>query len=251
MAAQGYAEGQSINRPPLFDGKDCNYWKTRMKFFLQGLDYELWTIIEDGDLIVLNSKENWTDGDKKMMSQNNKAKSILCCSLSKNEFNRISTCKSAKEMWDKLKFTYEGTDKVKETRIDILVTQYEKFQMISGESISQMYSRFTDITNGLAGLGKRYETEDMERKILRSLPTLWTLKVTAIEEVNDLSLMSLENLIRPLMTHEINMERLGESTLKKKINMTLKIEDPNTDEATASDSNNVDSEEEAFLSRHL
>ncbi|MQM02376.1 hypothetical protein Taro_035142 [Colocasia esculenta] len=46
------------------------------------------------------------------MSQNNKAKSILCCSLSKKEFNRIFACKSAKEKWDKMRLTYEGTDKV-------------------------------------------------------------------------------------------------------------------------------------------
>ncbi|MQM11697.1 hypothetical protein Taro_044610 [Colocasia esculenta] len=83
-----------------------------------------------------------------------KAKSILCCALSKKEFNRISACKSTMEMWEKLRITYEGSDKVRETRIDILVAQYERFQMQSGESITQMYSRFTDITNGLAGLGK-------------------------------------------------------------------------------------------------
>ncbi|MQM10259.1 hypothetical protein Taro_043151 [Colocasia esculenta] len=35
MAAQGYVEGQSVNRPPLFDSEDYNYWKTRMEFFLQ------------------------------------------------------------------------------------------------------------------------------------------------------------------------------------------------------------------------
>ncbi|MQM09908.1 hypothetical protein Taro_042791 [Colocasia esculenta] len=58
------------------------------------------------------------------------------------------------EMWEKLRITYEGTNKVKETRIDILVAQYERFQMQQGESISQMYSRFRDITNGLAGLEK-------------------------------------------------------------------------------------------------
>ncbi|MQM13440.1 hypothetical protein Taro_046361, partial [Colocasia esculenta] len=110
---------------------------------------------------VTNSKDEWTDEDKEKLSQHSKAKSILCCSLSKKEFNRISACKSAKEMWDKLRLTHEGIDKVKETRIDILVAQYERIQMQSGESIFQMYSRFTDITNGLAGLGKKYETGDM------------------------------------------------------------------------------------------
>ncbi|MQM18593.1 hypothetical protein Taro_051590 [Colocasia esculenta] len=127
MTTQGFAEGQFVNKPPLFDGEDYNYWKTRMKFFLQGYDYQLWTITEEVDQIVLNPREEWTDNDKKMFSQNSKAKNLICCALTRSEFNRISTCKSTKEMWDKLMLTYEETYKVKETRIDILVTQYEKF----------------------------------------------------------------------------------------------------------------------------
>ncbi|MQL71509.1 hypothetical protein Taro_003823 [Colocasia esculenta] len=195
MAAQGHSEGQSVNRPPLFDGEDFTYWKTRMEYFLHGFDFQIWSIVEEGDLIVTNEKDKWTEDDRKKISLNYKAKSILCCALRKKEFNRVSACKSAMEMWEKLRITYEGTDKVKETRIDILATQYERFQMQSGESITQMFSRFTNITNGLAGLGKSYEMGDMVRKILRSLPSSWTPKVTAIEEANDLKRMSLEKLI--------------------------------------------------------
>ncbi|MQM06193.1 hypothetical protein Taro_039012 [Colocasia esculenta] len=69
-----------------------------------------------------NEKDKWTEDDKKKISLNCKAKSILCCAISKKEFNRISACKSTMEMWEKLRITYEGIDKVKETRIDILVT---------------------------------------------------------------------------------------------------------------------------------
>ncbi|MQM18519.1 hypothetical protein Taro_051513, partial [Colocasia esculenta] len=152
-------------RPPLFDGEDYNYWKTRMEFFLRGYNYQLWTIIEEGDLIVLNLREEWIDNDRKLLSQNCKTKNLICCALTRSEFNMISVCKSTKEMWDKLKLTYEGTDKVNETRIDILVTQYEKFQMLTGETITQMYRRFTDITNGLAGLGKMYNTGDMGQSL--------------------------------------------------------------------------------------
>ncbi|MQL91035.1 hypothetical protein Taro_023640 [Colocasia esculenta] len=148
---------------------------------------------------LTNEKNLWTDDDRKKVSLNFKAKSILCCALSKKEFNHVSACKSAMEMWEKLRITYEGTNKVKETRIDILVTQYERFQMQPDESITQMFSRFTDITNGLAGLGKTYEIGDMVRKILRSLPSSWTPKVTTIEEANDLKRMSLEKLIGSLM----------------------------------------------------
>ncbi|MQM09924.1 hypothetical protein Taro_042806, partial [Colocasia esculenta] len=207
---------------------------------------------EEGDLLVTNEKNQWTDDDRKKVSLNCKAKSILCCALSKKEFNRVSACKSTMEMWEKLRITNEGTDKVKETRIDILVTQYERFQMQPGESITQMFSRFTNITNGLTGLGKTYEIGDIVRKILRSLPSSWTPKVTAIEEANDLKRMSLEKLIGSLMAHEINMERLGESSSRKKHTNALKAAEGSSEEQSEDEASSKDSEdEEAMLSRRL
>ncbi|MQM05260.1 hypothetical protein Taro_038069 [Colocasia esculenta] len=156
------------------------------------------------------------------------------------------------EMWEKLRITYEGTDKVRETRIDILVAQYENFQMQPGESITQMYSRFTDITNGLAGLGKTYEIGDMVKKILRSLPASWTPKVAAIEEANDLKRMSPEKLIGSLMAHEINMKRLGESSSRKKHSNALKVTEGSSEEESRNERSDEDSEdEEVLLSRRL
>ena len=35
-----FIEGQSITRPPFFDENDYSYWKTRMRIYLQALDYE-------------------------------------------------------------------------------------------------------------------------------------------------------------------------------------------------------------------
>ncbi|MQM20203.1 hypothetical protein Taro_053220 [Colocasia esculenta] len=215
-----------------------------MEYFLQGFDFQIWSIIEEGDLVVLNNRQNWTKDYRKKISLNCKAKSILCCALSKKEFNRVSACKSAMEMWEKLRITYEGIDKVKETRIDILVTQYERFQMQPKESITQMFNRFTDITNGLAGLEKNYEMGDMVRKILRSLPASWTPKVTSIEKANDLKRMSLEKLIGSLMAHEINMERLRESSSRKKHSNALKATEGSSDEEFEDEVSNENSDDE-------
>ena len=65
-------------------------------------------------------------------------------------------CSTAKKIWDKLEVTYEGTSKVKESKINLLVTQYEVFKMDEPEIIIQMYFRFTNIINGLKALGKIY-----------------------------------------------------------------------------------------------
>ncbi|KAL6334675.1 hypothetical protein AAG906_021226 [Vitis piasezkii] len=41
---------------------------------------------------------------------------------------------------------------------------------------------FTDIVNGLEALGKTYKESERVMKILRSLPSKWHTKVTAIQE---------------------------------------------------------------------
>ena len=65
------------------------------------------------------------------------------------EMNRICQCKSAKEIWRLLEITHEGTNQVKESKINLLVHNYELFFMKENETIVEMITRFTDIVNGL------------------------------------------------------------------------------------------------------
>ena len=51
----------------------------------------------------------------------------------------------------------------------MLVHKYELFKIESTESITGMYTRFTDIVNNLKNLDKVYTDADLCRKILRSL----------------------------------------------------------------------------------
>ena len=44
------------------------------------------------------------------------------------------------------------------------------FKMKPNESIVEMFTRFTDVVNGLEGLGKRVSEQDKISKILRCLP---------------------------------------------------------------------------------
>src|SRR4051812_32853272 len=142
----------------------------------------------------------------------------LFCALERNEFNRLSNCKTAHEIWHILEVTHEGTTRVKESKISVLVHKFELFTMNEGESIKDMYTRLTDITNSLIGLGKTYSSVDCVRKILLALTSDWEKKVTALEEANDLSTLSVENLIGNLMAYEVNLhERRKEKSRKKSI----------------------------------
>ncbi|KAL6323467.1 hypothetical protein AAG906_039039 [Vitis piasezkii] len=80
-----------------------------------------------------------------------------------------------------------------------------------------MITRFTDIVNGLEALGNTYKESEKVMKILRSLPSKWHTKVTAIQEAKDLTKLPMEELIGSLMTYEINLaKKLQESDGKRR-----------------------------------
>ena len=205
-------EGQSTNSPSMFNRTNYNYWKNRMRIYIQSVDYELWRIVLNGHRLptkrvervdVPKPEAEWDEDDVKMLQSNAKAMNVLYCALDPNEFNRISSCESAKEIWDRLEVTHEGTNQVKESKINILVHNYELFRMKSKESITDMFTRFTDIVNGLKSLGRSYPNSEQVRKILRSLPKSWEAKVTAIQEAKDLNTLPIEELLGSLMTYEL------------------------------------------------
>ncbi|GAV56902.1 UBN2 domain-containing protein, partial [Cephalotus follicularis] len=126
---------------------------------------------------------------------NAKAKHIIICAINSSDFNTVSSCISAKEMWDRIKVTYEGTNQVKGAKISMLVHDYEMFTMNENEDIKSMFTRFTNITNALQVLDKIYSNSESVRKILRCLPRAWMSKVRTIEEAKDLNTLPLEDVL--------------------------------------------------------
>ena len=105
---------------------------------------------------VVKSGSEYSQSDLECVSKNYRAMNQLCCALNGIEFNRVSSCISAKEIWDKLVVTCEGTSQVKEAKINILMHQCEMLKMKKDENINEMFTRFTLITNSLNSLSKTF-----------------------------------------------------------------------------------------------
>ena len=112
-----------------------------------------------------------------------------------------------------MEITHEGTNQVKEFRINIIV----HYSMKDFESIIEMFSRFMVMVNELERLGKTYTEVEKVIKILRSLPNKWETKVMAIQEAKDLTKLSLGELIGSLMTYEINLNNHQRVEENKKV----------------------------------
>ncbi|GAV57441.1 hypothetical protein CFOL_v3_00978 [Cephalotus follicularis] len=106
-----------------------------MIIFIQSIDYNLWDLIVDGPHLPSIRDENgesipkprntYNDDDRMRLQLNAKAKHVIICAINSSEFNRVLSCISAKEIRDRLKVTYEGTNQVKYVKISMLVHDYE------------------------------------------------------------------------------------------------------------------------------
>ena len=97
----------------------------------------------------------WTADENRQAQYDVKVRNIISYALTLDEFNRIYVCINAREMWEILQVTHEGTDDVKWARKNSLIQEYEMFHMQQGETIYDVQKRFTHIVNHLNGLGNR------------------------------------------------------------------------------------------------
>ncbi|GKD07961.1 hypothetical protein Tco_1187646 [Tanacetum coccineum] len=167
MDSDKYLEGQSMQRPPLFESDSFIYWKNRFETYVKSKDLDLWHVITNGDFqtIIQNLKtkldevvpfDKQTDDLKRRLAKNNEAKMVIYNALPRKEYKRIFMCNTAKEIWKTLLITHQGNSQVKDNKIDLLVQQYEQFIISKDESIDSAFARFNTIIISLKALDEGY-----------------------------------------------------------------------------------------------
>ncbi|GKB96578.1 zf-CCHC domain-containing protein [Tanacetum coccineum] len=214
MDSDKYLEGQSMQRPPLFESDSFIYWKNRFETYVKSKDLDL------------------CDELKKRLTENNEAKMVIYNALPRKEYERIFMCNTAKEIWKTLLITHQGNSQVKDNKIDLLVQQYEQFVIFEDEYIDSAFARFNTIITSLKALDEGYSSKNYVRKFLRALHPKWRAKVTAIEESKDLTSLSLDELIGNLKVHEMIIKKDSE-IVKAKVerkSLALKAKKESSDE---------------------
>jgi len=248
-----FAERASIHRSPMFSRVDYQFWKVRMKIFIESIDRGIWNAIVNGPYIpvsdvngisVVKPYDELTAIENKCVHYDCVAKNIITSPLNLDEFFRLSQCSSAKEVWDILEVTYEGTNDVTRARKHTLIQEYELFIMQQGESIADVQKRFTYIVNHLIGLGKQFEKEELNIKILKCLDRSWQPKVTAISETRDLTTLTTATLFGKLREHELEMTRLKEMEHAEEKTRSLALKSKYVEVETSEDNSEEESDTE-------
>jgi hypothetical protein len=98
------------------------------------------------------------------------------------------------------------------------------------ETFGEFYSKISDLRNSMVSLGKSISYVKLIRKILRSLPERFRIKVTTIEESKDLEEMKIEELVGYLQTYELSLPPVKKL---KTIALKASSEDDSEDEDKA------------------
>ena len=87
-----FREGGSMTRPPMLDGVNYPYWKTKMRAYLKSIDERVWMAVSEGwvppqehlgDIVKIKSPSQWTRDEIELANFNSKALNAI--------FNAVST----------------------------------------------------------------------------------------------------------------------------------------------------------------
>ena len=133
--------------------------------------------------------------------------------------------------------TYEGTKKVKDTKLQMLTTRFEELKMSEDASFNSFYGKLNEVVIDKFNLGEKTEDSKIVRKILRSLPESFRAKITVIEESKDLDDIKVQELIGSLQTYELSLP-----LQRKSKSLTLKIINERVETHDSSDEDVVDTD---------
>jgi hypothetical protein len=200
------AESSHFLQPAIlkFDGY-YEHWAMLMENLLRSKEY--WPLIETG---VITAPANATPEQRRVADDSKlrdlKVKNYLFQSIDRSILETILVRDTARDIWEAMRRKYQGSTKVKRAQLQSLRRDFEILAMGESESVNDYFARTLAIANRMTAQGERMEQVTVVEKILRSMPAKFNYVVCSIEESNDVTVMSIDELQSSLLVHEQRMK---------------------------------------------
>jgi hypothetical protein len=157
-----------LGKPSHFDGKDYPKWAYDMQMHLYGLHPSFWKIVVVG-VTIPTEGEALTIEHVQDLHRNVQATRVITGSLCAHEFNKVRNIQITKVIWDTLKEAHEGTEYVRQGKMDLINKELELFFMKDGETVKEMYDRLMVLVLDIRALGsKDWDDSKVTQKLLRA-----------------------------------------------------------------------------------
>lgn len=190
---------------PRFDGY-YDYWSMMMENFLRSK--ELWNLVEDGIPAAAIGNTPASEAQRRSVEEAKlkdlKVKNFLFQAIDREILETILDKSTSKAIWNSMRQKYQGSTKVKRAQLQALRKEFELLSM-KGENVDKFLGRTLTVVNKMKSNGEVMEESTVVSKILRSLTSKFNYVVCSIEESNDLSVLSIDELHGSLLIHEQRM----------------------------------------------
>ncbi|GJU85854.1 hypothetical protein Tco_1293400, partial [Tanacetum coccineum] len=151
-------------------------------------------IAQENGTLVMRMYVPATAEEKTNKKNDVKARSLLLMALPNEHQLTFSQYPDAKTMFAAIETRFGGNEATKKTQKTLLKQQYENFSASSTESLDSIFNRLQKIVSRLAILGVVISQEDLNSKILSSLPPEWNTHVVVWMNKPEIETMSIDDL---------------------------------------------------------
>ncbi|GJS89648.1 ribonuclease H-like domain-containing protein [Tanacetum coccineum] len=174
---------------------------------------------------------------------------MLLMALPNEHLLTFNQYKDAKTLFATIQTRFGGNDATKKTQKTLLKQMYENLSAPSTESLDSIFNRFQKIVRQLAILGENISQEDLNLKILRSLPSEWNTYVVVWRNKPNLDTISFDDLYNnfKIVEQEVkgtassssssssqNMAFMSFPSSTNEVNTTYEVSNANTQVSPAS-----------------
>ncbi|XP_022570911.2 uncharacterized protein LOC106407057 [Brassica napus] len=188
--------GASSISCPMLTATNYTVWSIRMKLLLRV--HKVWEIIENESV----------ESDK-----NDIATALLFQSIPETMILQTGGLDTARKVWDAIKTRYVGADRVREARLQTLMTEFDRLKMKDTEKIDDFVGKLSELSSKSAALGESMDESKLVKKFLSCLPRKKYIHIVAsIEQMLDLKTTSFEDIVGRLKTYEERIHDEEEDT---------------------------------------
>ena len=120
---------------------------------------------------------------------------------------------ASKEIWNAIKSRHQGADRVREARLQTLMTEFDRLKMDDNDTVDDFAGKISGLSSKATSLGESIEESKMIKKILKGLPRYKYIQIVAsLEQILDLNKTGFEEIVGRLKAYK---ERVGEETQKE------------------------------------
>ncbi|GJT74707.1 putative ribonuclease H-like domain-containing protein [Tanacetum coccineum] len=172
-------------------------------------DYSLWEVILNGNKVLKKTVgeteqeyEPTTTEENQDRRNEMKARGTLLMALPNKDQLKSHSYKDAKLIMEAIEKRYGGNKESKKVQRTLLKQQYENFAGSNSETMDQTFDRFQKLISQLKIQDEVITQEDMNLKLLRSLPSEWKNHALIWRNKEEIETISLDVLYNNLKIYE-------------------------------------------------